>query len=61
MSQERLVNMFVQLKDLSEMMVDLAYSALIYGSEEIADHVLEMEEMIDKLHIGFENAVLELK
>ncbi len=61
MSQERLVNMFVQLKDLSEMMVDLAYSALIYGNEEIADHVLEMEEMIDKLHIGFEIAVLELK
>jgi len=61
MSHERLSNMLAQLKDTSEMMVDLAYSALIYGSEEIADQVLEMEEMIDKLHIEFELAVLELR
>lgn len=61
MSQERLANMLAQLKDLSEMMIDLAYSALIYGREEIADHVLEMEEKIDKLHIEFELAVLELR
>jgi uncharacterized protein with PhoU and TrkA domain len=61
MSQERLANMLAQLKDLSEMMIDLAYSALIYGREEIADHVLDMEEKIDKLHIEFELAVLELR
>ncbi len=53
--------MLAQIKDISEMMVDLAYSALIYGSEEIADHVLEMEETIDKLHIEFELAALELR
>jgi uncharacterized protein with PhoU and TrkA domain len=59
MNQERLLDMVVQLKDLSEMMIDLAYSALIYGSEEIADHVLMMEETIDKLHIEFELEVLD--
>ncbi len=61
MSQEHLATMFAQLKDISEVMVDLAYSALLYGSEEIADYVLEMEEKMNKLHVEFELAVLELK
>lgn len=53
--------MLAQLKDTSEMMIDLAYSALLYGSEEIADHVLEMEAEMDKLHKEFELLVLELR
>lgn len=53
--------MLAQLKDTSGLMVDLAYSSLLCGSEEIADHVLEMEEKMDKLHTEFELAVLELK
>lgn len=61
MNQEHLATMLAKLKDVSEMMVDLGYSALIYGNEEIADHVLQMEETIDKLHIEFELAILELK
>lgn len=61
MSQERLVVMLAQLKDMSEMMIDLAYSALLCESEEIADYVLEMEEKMDKLHMEFELAVLELR
>ena len=60
MSQEKLANMLAQLKDISEIMIDLSYSALIFGSEEIADRVMEMEETIDRLHIEFELAVLEL-
>jgi len=61
MTQEHLVAMLVQLKDFSEMMVDLAYSALLYGSEEIAAHVLEMEKKMDELHTEFELEVLELR
>lgn len=61
MSQERLATMFTQLKDTSGLMVDLAYSALLYGSEEVADHVLEMEENVDRLHTQFELAILELR
>jgi len=60
MSQEKLANMLAQLKDISEIMIDLSYSALIFGSEEIADRVMEMEETIDRIHIEFELAVLEL-
>ena len=61
MSQEQLAVKLAQMKDHSEMMVDLAYSSLLYGSEEIADHVLEMEERVDKLHTEFELTVLELR
>jgi len=61
MSEEKLVNMLAQLKDISELMVDLAYSAFLYGSSEIADYVLEMEKIVDKLHTEFELAVLNLR
>lgn len=61
MRNERLATMLAQLKDTSEVMVDLAYSALLYGSEEIADHVLAMEEKVDRLHTEFELAILELR
>lgn len=61
MMQERLAIMLAQLKDISGLMVDLAYSSLLCGSEEIADHVLEMEEKMDKLHTEFELAILELR
>lgn len=36
-----------EMKDTSELMVDLAYSALLYSNEEIARHVLELEDRID--------------
>jgi len=61
MSQEQLAVKLAQMKDLSEMMVDLAYSSLLYGNEVIADHVLEMEGIVDKLHTEFELMVLELR
>jgi len=59
MNEDYLADMLAKLKDYSEMAIDLAYSALIYGREEIADQVLEMEKAVNKLHIDFELAVLE--
>ncbi|MBO3802919.1 MAG: potassium channel protein [Candidatus Brockarchaeota archaeon] len=59
MDIERLAAMLAQLKEISEMMVDLAYSAFLFGSKEIADHVLAMEKTVDKLHTEFELAVLK--
>lgn len=53
--------MLAELKDTSEMMIDLAYSALLYGNVEIAQQVLELEEEMDDLHTAFELAVLELR
>ena len=61
MSNDKLATMLAQLKDISEMMIDLAYSSLLYDSEEVAEHVFEMEEIVDNLHTEFELAVLELR
>jgi uncharacterized protein with PhoU and TrkA domain len=52
--------MIVELKDTSEMMIDLAYLALLYGKVEIAEHVIDLEEEMDNLHNAFELEVLNL-
>jgi len=61
MSEEskRIEQMLIELKDTSELMVDLAYSSLLCQSKDIADRVIEMEEAVDKLHTEFELTVLE--
>ena len=38
-----------EMKDTSEMMVDLAYSALLFNNREIAEEVLHLEERMDEL------------
>jgi uncharacterized protein with PhoU and TrkA domain len=60
-SQERfkeIVEKFVELKDTSELMIDLAYSALLLNSRELAESVHRLEEYVDKLHIEYEMTVL---
>jgi len=61
MSDEHLADVLAGMKDLSEMAIDLAYSALLTGSQEIADHVLDMEEIMNRLHVEFELGVLAKK
>ena len=51
---EQLVKKIVELKDTSELMLDLAYSALILNSKELAKEVEELEEHVDDLHTEFE-------
>ncbi len=38
-----------EMKDTSELMVDLAYSAVLYDDEDIAEEVLHLEEKMDVL------------
>jgi uncharacterized protein with PhoU and TrkA domain len=38
-----------EIKDLSELMIDLAYSAALFDSKELAEEVLELEERVDTL------------
>ncbi len=40
----------LEMKNTSELMLDLAYSALIYQNKEIAKEVIELEDRVDKLH-----------
>jgi uncharacterized protein with PhoU and TrkA domain len=38
-----------EMKDLSEIMIDLAYSAALFHSKELAEEVLELEKRVDYL------------
>ena len=42
-------DLLVEMKDLSELMIDLAYSAALFNSKELAKEVLELEERVDML------------
>jgi uncharacterized protein with PhoU and TrkA domain len=55
---EEIVEKFVELKDTSELMIDLAYSSLLMNSRELAEEVQRLEEYVDKLHTDFELLVL---
>jgi uncharacterized protein with PhoU and TrkA domain len=51
---EEIVTRFVELKDTSELMMDLAYSSLLLNSKELAEEVERLEERMDQLHTDFE-------
>ncbi|MHC1628661.1 MAG: potassium channel family protein [Candidatus Nezhaarchaeales archaeon] len=53
-------DMLIELKNVAEFMVDLAYTALLTNSRELAEEVERLEEYIDELHTRYEMAVLEL-
>lgn len=55
---EEIVERFVELKDTSELMMDLAYSSLLVNSKELAEEVQELEKHMDELHTEFELLVL---
>jgi uncharacterized protein with PhoU and TrkA domain len=41
--------LLVEMKNLSELMIDLAYSAALFNDKELAEDVLELEQRIDNL------------
>jgi uncharacterized protein with PhoU and TrkA domain len=45
-----LKEIFIEMKDISELMVDLAYSSVLFDSEAIADEVSDLEKTIDELN-----------
>lgn len=55
---KKIVDSLVELKDTSELMMDLAYSSLLLNSRELAEEVQELEEHMDNLHTEFELLVL---
>lgn len=55
---EIIVNKLVELKDTSELMVDLAYSSLLLNNSHLAGEVQALEEHVDELHTEFEQLVL---
>lgn len=55
---KKIVDKLVELKDTSELMMDLAYSSLLLNSPELAEEVQGLEEYVDNLHTDFELLVL---
>jgi uncharacterized protein with PhoU and TrkA domain len=43
-------DILVDIKNTSELMIDLAYTSLIYCNETIAEEVVNLENQVDKLH-----------
>ncbi len=41
--------LFLEMKNLSELMIDLAYSAALFNDKELAEDVLELENHVDTL------------
>jgi uncharacterized protein with PhoU and TrkA domain len=55
---EEVTERLVKLKDTSEMMMDLAYSAVLLNSDYLAEEVNLLEEQMDKDHLDFQYLVL---
>ncbi|MCK5631275.1 hypothetical protein KAH85_01825 [Candidatus Bathyarchaeota archaeon] len=55
---ELIVSKLAELKDTSELMIDLAYSSLLLNSSHLAEEVSALEEHMDKQHTRFELLVL---
>ncbi len=55
---QKIVKNLVELKDTSELMMDLAYSSLLLGSRELAEEVLRLEDHIDNIHHEFQIFIL---
>ena len=48
----------MQIIDLVESMVDVAFAALFFSNAELAEDIMEMEEKMDHLNIRFEKRIL---
>jgi len=57
---EELQKNYVLMTDISETMIELSLAALFFNNEELAEDILEMEELMDGLNIAFEKDLLDL-
>ncbi len=57
---EELQRNYVLMTDISETMIELSLAALFFNNEELAEDILEMEELMDGLNIAFEKDLLDL-
>lgn len=57
-SQRKIREMLVEMMNLSQLSVDLAYSSTIFYSKEIAEEVLKVEEKMDYMQEAVEHEIL---
>ena len=60
MKEKTVEDIVLEIKDKSELMVDLAYSSLIYDNRTIAEEVYDLEDLIDDLYQNIQKKTLEL-
>ena len=57
--EKRVEDIVLDIKDKSELMVDLAYSSILYDNETIAKEVYELEDIVDNLYKSLQKKTLE--
>ncbi len=57
---EEIQRNYVLITDISETMIELALASLYFNNIEVAEDVLEMEELMDGLNIALEKDLLDL-
>ena len=59
MKDKNVESIVLEIKDKSELMVDLAYSSLIYDNKTIAKEVYDLEDFLDNLYSELQRITLE--
>ena len=59
MTKKTVEDIVLEIKDKSELMVDLAYSSLLYDNKIIAKEVYDLEDQIDGLYQNIQMITLE--
>ena len=59
MKAKSLEDMVLEIKDKSELMIDLAYSSILYDNRTIAKEVYDLENLIDELYQNIQKNSLE--
>ncbi len=59
MKPKSLEDMVLEIKDKSELMIDLAYSSVLYDNRTIAEEVYDLENLVDELYQTIQKNSLE--
>ena len=59
MKKKTVEEIVLEIKDKSELMVDLAYSSILYDNETLAKEVYDLEDFIDDLYQNVQKKILE--
>ena len=59
MKNKTLEEIVLEMKDKSELMIDLAYSSILYDSEKLAKEVYDLEDLVDILYQTMQKKTLE--
>ena len=60
MKEKTVEEIVLEIKDKSELMIDLAYSSLLYDNKTIAKEVYDLEDLLDNLYKNLQKHTLEL-